>query len=227
MSLFDEYYDEYNTYVKMTADCTAQLLSADVKDTAAHKEPCQQIEEALGAALDVIKQMEIHGRSLRKPKNKEVILERCKTFRKTVTALRTEYESAKEQIERQLLFDRDVEAQGGGGGGAHQELDQDSRDRLVATTDTLHGTSDTIKRSLSALDETTSVGADIAAELQRSREKIESAAARVGGVSMMGDQARRSVHSMAKRENRQRAIIVAAVVGLLVTGGLAASWSTW
>ena len=76
MSLFDEYYDEYNTYVKMTADCTAQLLSADVKDTAAHKEPCQQIEEALGAALDVIKQMEIHGRSLRKPKNKEVILER-------------------------------------------------------------------------------------------------------------------------------------------------------
>jgi hypothetical protein len=76
MSLFDEYYDEYNTHVKVTADCTAQLLSADAHDTAAHEEPCRMIEEALEAALDVIKQMEVHGRSLRKPKNKEVILTR-------------------------------------------------------------------------------------------------------------------------------------------------------
>ena len=33
MSLFDEYYDEYNTHVNITADCTAELLSADAADT--------------------------------------------------------------------------------------------------------------------------------------------------------------------------------------------------
>lgn len=116
---------------------------------------------------------------------------------------------------------------GEGGGSSATDFDEESRDRLVSTTTTLHGTSDSIKRSMSVLEDTTSVGSEIAAELQRSREKIESAAARVGSVGMMADQARRSVHAMAKRENRQRAIIVAAVVGLLVTGALAASWSTW
>ena len=49
-----------------------------------------------------------------------------------------------------------------------------------------HGTSDSIKRSMSVLEETANVGSDIAAELQRSREKIESAAARVG-VSSLSD----------------------------------------
>ena len=223
MSLFDEYYDEYNTHVKITADCTAELLSADAADTEAHEEPRRRIEEALNGALEVIAQMEVHGRSLRKKKNKDTILERCKTFRKTVTALRTEYEAVKDQIERQLLFRRDEEF---GLEDVH-EVDQDSRDQLIATTDTLHGASDSLKRSLTVLDETTSVGNDIAIELKRNREKIESAQARIGSVSIMADQARRSIHSMAKRENRQRAIVVAVVVGLLVVGGLTASWSTW
>ena len=152
-----------------------------------------------------------------------MILERCKTFRKTVTALRTEYEAVKDQIERQLLFRRDEEF----GLDDEHEVDQDSRDQLIATTDTLHGASNSLKRSLTVLDETTSVGNDIAIELKRNREKIESAQARIGSVSIMADQARRSIHSMAKRENRQRAILVAVVVGLLVVGGLTASWSTW
>jgi hypothetical protein len=38
-----------------------------------------------------------------------IIRVRCKTFRKTVEALQREYQFAKEQIERQLLFDRDLE----------------------------------------------------------------------------------------------------------------------
>jgi hypothetical protein len=194
MSLFDEYYDEYNTHVKITADCTAELLSADAADTEAHEEPRRRIEEALNGALEVIAQMEVHGRSLRKKKNKDTILT--------------------DQIERQLLFRRDEEF---GLEDVH-EVDQDSRDQLIATTDTLHGASDSLKRSLTVLDETTSVGNDIAIELKRNREKIESAQARIGSVSIMADQARRSIHSMAKRENRQRAIVVAVVVGILVVG---------
>jgi hypothetical protein len=49
-----------------------------------------------------VKQIEIHGRSLKKPTNRELIVERARGFRRTLTGLRAEYEAAKAQHEQEV-----------------------------------------------------------------------------------------------------------------------------
>jgi hypothetical protein len=70
MSLFDEYYNEYLELVKRTSDHTAELLNSNPFSSDAHEASAKAIEETLEAAADVVKAMEIHGRSLRKQQNR-------------------------------------------------------------------------------------------------------------------------------------------------------------
>ena len=72
MSLFDEYYSEYTDLVNKVGSLTAELLGSNPFSSEQHETLGSAIEEALGEALDVVKQMEIHGRSLKKPKNRFV-----------------------------------------------------------------------------------------------------------------------------------------------------------
>jgi len=70
MSLFDEYYSEYTDLVNHVGSLTAELLAANPFSSEAHAALGVSIEQALSEATDVVKQMEIHGRSLKKPKNR-------------------------------------------------------------------------------------------------------------------------------------------------------------
>ncbi len=70
MSLFDEYNSEYNDLVKRTGELTAELLSSNPFSQDAHTTAADAIEKTLVLANDVVKQMEIHARSLRKPQNR-------------------------------------------------------------------------------------------------------------------------------------------------------------
>ena len=73
MSLFDEYYSEYTTLVKQTSDLTAELLASNPFDAGADERvqrSSEAVEKVLGMAGDVVKQMEIHGRGLKKPANR-------------------------------------------------------------------------------------------------------------------------------------------------------------
>jgi len=49
-----------------------------------------------------VKQIEIHGRSLKKPANRELIVERARGFRRSLASLRAEYESARAQHEQEV-----------------------------------------------------------------------------------------------------------------------------
>ena len=63
------------------------------------------------------------------------------------------------------------------------------------------------------------VGQEITGELGRSREKIESAHARVQGVALAADAARRTLRSMSNRETQQRLIL--ALIAFVLIGGTA------
>lgn len=70
MSLFDEYYNEYLELVQNTSNLTAELLNSNPFSSDAHEDAAKAIESTLENAADVVKQMEIHGRSLRKQQNR-------------------------------------------------------------------------------------------------------------------------------------------------------------
>jgi len=70
MSLFDEYYSEYTDLVNRAGSLNAELLETNPFSSEAHSALGGSIDEALSEATDVVKQMEIHGRSLKKPKNR-------------------------------------------------------------------------------------------------------------------------------------------------------------
>eukprot|EP00614_Pseudopedinella_elastica_P020513 CAMPEP_0172630218 /NCGR_PEP_ID=MMETSP1068-20121228/172581_1 /TAXON_ID=35684 /ORGANISM="Pseudopedinella elastica, Strain CCMP716" /LENGTH=184 /DNA_ID=CAMNT_0013441009 /DNA_START=45 /DNA_END=599 /DNA_ORIENTATION=+ len=182
-------------------------------------------------AGDVVKQMEIHGRGLKKPANRGLIADRCKGYRATLRSLRSEYEAAVAQHEKELLICTGAPSH------TDAELDleygmlegegDDQKERLISAEDKLHRSASNIKRSLEVLAETEAVGRDISAELSRSRETIESASARVKAADEITSQARRVIRSMSQREVQQRLVMVCLVVMLLVGGGLAAWSSSW
>jgi len=56
--------------------------------------------------------MEVHGRGLKKQANRDLIVERARGYRGTLTALRSEFEAALAHHQREVLFCRTVKRPG-------------------------------------------------------------------------------------------------------------------
>mmetsp|Transcript_46870 Transcript_46870/g.94545 ORF Transcript_46870/g.94545 Transcript_46870/m.94545 type:complete len:121 (-) Transcript_46870:255-617(-) len=90
------------------------------------------------------------------------------------------------------------------------------RNRLMSANTRLERGSDRIKYALGIVDETESTALEINEELNRNREKIEGISSRVGAVSNLADQARRTIRGMSKREIQTK--IMLWIVALLLMG---------
>jgi len=116
---------------------------------------------------------------------------KCKAYKKTLQALRKDFEAARGRVDREGLL-------AGAGKG------REDRNRLLQTTDNLGRQNDTLDKARRVMAETEDVALEITEELGRNREKIQSARSKVLEVSGMTNQARRLVHSMSKRETQQK-----------------------
>ena len=116
---------------------------------------------------------------------------KCKAYKKTLQALRKDFEAARGRVDREGLL-------------AGAEKGREDRNRLLQTTDDLGRQNDTLDKARRVMAETEDVALEITEELGRNREKIQSARSKVLEVSGMTNQARRLVHSMSKRETQQK-----------------------
>ena len=139
---------------------------------------------------------------------------KTKAYKRTLQALRTDFEKAQNSQERSNLF---------GGAGRDEEmggnLTGEQKGRLENTGDKIGRQNDTLDNARRVMAETEDVALEITEELARNREKIQASRDKVLDVSSMTNQARRLVHSMSKRETQQRIIMFGfafVLVGIIV-----------
>ena len=84
----------------------------------------RQIDALFTQAADLVKQMEVEVRS-HDASTRKVLADKVNGYKKQLTTMKTEYNAAKDQADRETLL--------GGGGGANKSLEQ--RQRLLDTND--------------------------------------------------------------------------------------------
>lgn len=92
---------------------------------------------------------------------------------------------------------------------------QGQRERLLAQTDSLHKTSDTIRRAQGMLHETTEIGVTIMSDLQGQTQQLERTHDMVSDIETSLDRSRRLLADMARRAMANKLIMVFIIVVLV------------
>lgn len=165
---------------------------------------------------ELLKQMTIEARSVQDPILKEECLQLVRVAKTNQANLTQDIQAAQQTLNRKALISstsEDIEA--GTNSGPFSSKDP-ARQHLLQTTDALSHQNQTLENARRIMSETEHVALEITEELGRNREMIESAHARVRGVSALTNQARRVLVSMQRREVQQKMVVYGMAGVLLV-----------
>lgn len=185
MSIFDRYDTEYRSLLEQINSKISQLSTYDNND----KDKSSTIQLTSGLfrqADDLLKQLDMEARD----QSDRTMKEKCKTYKKSLQSLRSDFESARASADRQMLLSGSVSGS--------------DRGRLMDVGSSLSRQNDTLTNARRVMAETEDVALEITEELGRNREKIQNARSKVQEVSGMTNTARRLVQSMSKRETQQK-----------------------
>lgn len=102
MSIFDAYDQEYNALMGDIGGKITELKSAKSSDKGANN-TLRHTDALLMQATDLVKQMEIEIRS-HDPSTKKKLGDKVMEYKKTLASQRSEFERAKEQLQRSSLI---------------------------------------------------------------------------------------------------------------------------
>lgn len=207
-SVFDSYDEEFCALVR---DMGKNISHVSTYETDIEKKMTllRGIDNTMQQTRDLLKSMEIEVRGQEHPPTKKSMAEKTQQFKKTLAALTADYAAAKLSTEREALH-----------GDNCDEATVEQRDRLMASTDRLGKGTDRIRRAQEVLADTESTAMEICHELDRSREKIDSAHLRIHQVRDLTDSARRLIRNMSKREVQQKLILAFTATLILAAIGV-------
>jgi len=134
--------------------------------------------------------------STRKP-----LFDRVQQYQRDLSSYKSDLERAKEVSQRsQLIGDKSAS----------------QRQRLLDSNDKINKQNTTILLAQRSVNETAEIGLEINNELMRNREKIVSAQEKTRDFIGLTDSARRLLGSMARRDIRQKMILVFVAIVLII-----------
>ena len=131
-------------------------------------------------------------RSMEKDERK-LFGEKITGFKKVLADQKTSFEAAKNKFEREGLF---------GSSGVVGEKSLQQRQQMLDTQEKFNSQNEKILNMQKLVAETAEVGSEIIGELERNREKIQSAQDKVNTVNADMDKAKATTKRMNDRENR-------------------------
>ena len=143
-------------------------------------------------ASDLIKQMEVEVRSMEKDERK-LYGEKITAFKKELADQKSNFNAAKNLYEREGLL---------GTGGVPSQKSLEQRQQMLDTQEKFTNQNEKILNMQKLVAETEEVGSEIIGELERNREKIQSAQDKVNTVNADMDTAKTTVKRMNDREKR-------------------------
>lgn len=203
MSIFDAYDQEYNSLSRDIIRSIGELKNLS-NGSEKVSSSIRHIDALISQSSDLIKQMEIEVRS-HDSGTRRALGEKLSEYKKSLSSLRSDFERAKEQAQRSSLIGEKSSA---------------DRQRLLNVNDKLDRQNDMILNAHRTVMETEDVGIEIASELKRNREKIESARSKATEFSGITDSARRILSSMQRRDVQQRFIIGFIAIVLIIAIGI-------
>lgn len=202
MSIFDAYDQEYNVHCQEIRNNISEYRTYN-SNPEKSSGLGRQVEAILSQAAELLKQMEVEVRS-QDPATRKVLTEKVGQYKKTLSSLRSDYESARDEAEKANLL------------GSSGSKSAEHRQRMLNTNDRLNKQSEMLANATRTVEETTGTAIEITEELARNREKILSVHDKVRQFSGVTDTARRIISSMSRREVRQRFLIAFVAVVLIV-----------
>lgn len=160
----------------------------------------------LSQTKELLKQMTIEARSVQDPILKEECLQLVRVAKTNQANLSQDIQAAQQTLNRKALISSSEDIEAGTNSGPFSSKDP-ARQHLLQTTDALSHQNQTLENARRIMSETEHVALEITEELGRNRETIESAHARVRGVSALTNQARRVLVSMQRREVQQKMVV--------------------
>ena len=180
--VFDRYDEEFKE------------MTDQIQKSLDEEPPSPYTQNLLQQCGDLLKQMSLEARSLKKP----ALLQRVKDYK-------SKHAQLLQQFERESLL-------------AGRPSGEDSRshqERMKQTENMISNQNDTLERSLRSIQETEQLAMEITDELGNNRETLMSAHGRVKEVSSLTGRARRLLNTMTARAIQQKMVLYAVGAGLL------------
>uniref|UniRef100_A0A7S4MGJ4 Vesicle transport v-SNARE N-terminal domain-containing protein n=1 Tax=Odontella aurita TaxID=265563 RepID=A0A7S4MGJ4_9STRA len=194
---FDRYDEEFLSLTEQVRRSLASLEGDIESGGSSVESDLKMTANLLSQCDDLLKQMGLEARSVGDASAKRELLDKVKKCKSKLQGLRSEYNAARNKMDRANL--------GLGGSAPHSGgASNDHRERLLKTSGQLEEQNRTLDRARRVMAETEETALEITEELGRNREKIESAHGRVKDVSGLTNRARRIVQSMNRREVQQK-----------------------
>lgn len=203
---FERYNEEFSSLTSQIQSSLSNLQSS-IDASSPNDGELSLSKNLLSQAKELLQQMTLEARGWEHAAQKKEYLHQVRISKAQLANMNADVQAAQSELERLSLISPagDVEA----GSTIHSA----AKERLLSTSNQLSSQNATLTHAQQIMADTESTAMEISSELERNRETIESAHARVRGVSGLTNRARRLLVSMQRREMQQKMVVYA--VGLV------------
>lgn len=203
---FERYNDEFSSLSSQIQSSLSSLQSS-IDDSSPNDSELSLAKNLLSQAKELLQQMTLEARGWDDPHQKKDYLHQVRIAKAQLSNMTSDVQAAQSELERlSLISPADVES-------GNSNVTSAAKERLLSTTSQLSNQNATLSHAQQIMADTESTAMEITSELERNRETIQSAHARVRGVSGLTNRARRLLVSMQRREMQQKMVVYA--VGLV------------
>lgn len=211
---FSRYNEEFSSLTSQIKSTLSTIDSASSAGDTSSKH-MNHANLLLSQTKELLKQMTIEARSIQDPDLKEECLQTVRVAKGNQANLVEDVKAMQQLVDRISLLHNSHDGKNDLESGRRNKHDP-ARQHLLNTNDSLGRQNQTLEHARRVMAETEDVALEITEELGRNRETIESAHARVRGVTTLTNRARRILVSMQRREVQQKMVVYGVGVVMLV-----------
>ncbi|CAL1381576.1 unnamed protein product [Linum trigynum] len=198
-------------YCELSANLSRRCTSASALDGELKKQKLSEIKVALEDAESLIRKMDLEARSL-PPNVKAVLLAKLREYKSDLNNLKSEVKRIASGNLNAAARDELLES----GLSDAVTASADHRSRLMTSTERLNQSDERIKDSRRTMLETEELGVSLLQDLHQQRQSLLRGHNTLHGVDDNLGRSKRVLGNMSRRMNRNKWIIGAVIVALLV-----------
>ncbi|GAB4831679.1 Vesicle transport v-SNARE 13 [Ancistrocladus abbreviatus] len=198
-------------YCELSASLSKKLTSAGLVDGEQKKQKISEVKAGIEQAESLIRKMDLEARSLQ-PNVKAVLLAKLREYKSDLNNLKSQVKQISSANLNQAARDELLES----GMADALTVSADQRTRLMTSTEKLNKSSDRIRDSRKTMLETEELGVSILQDLHQQRQSLLHAQNTVHGVDENIGRSKRILTNMSRRMGRNKWIIGAIIVVLVI-----------
>ncbi|GAB4831680.1 Vesicle transport v-SNARE 11 [Ancistrocladus abbreviatus] len=198
-------------YCELSASLSKKLTSAGLGDGEQKKQKISEVKAGIEQAESLIRKMDLEARSLQ-PNVKAVLLAKLREYKSDLNNLKSQVKQISSANPNQAARDELLES----GMADALTVSADQRARLMTSTERVNKSSDRIRDSRKTMLETEELGVSILQDLHQQRQSLLHAQNTVHGVDENIGRSKRILTNMSRRMGRNKWIIGAIIVVLVI-----------